>query len=181
MCLKHVNAVIELYSDVKEDRETGSRSYFGAFDRLMVPENSEGKLVAPGFVAVVRFNFLGTADEEKKLENYIEQKRGCLEVKLLLSKCSDYEELRSAYPLGEFEIDLAKLEGSIKKACFHYLNYTHIINVGRLVLEPGAGVYVVKAVARWKPQAGMAQEESEFGVQAMYHLEICDASAQGSG
>lgn len=181
MCMKYVNAVIELYSDVKEDRETGSRSYFGAFDHLMVPEDNEGKLVAPGFVSVVRFNFLGTADEEKKPENFVEQKRGCLEVKLLLSKCSDHEELRLAYPLGEFEIDLAKLEGSIKKACFHYLNYTHIVNVGRLVLEPGAGTYVVKVVARWKPKADIAREESEFSVQAMYHLEVCDISAQDSG
>lgn len=181
MCLKYVNAVIELYSDVREDRKTGSRSYFGAFDRLMVPENREGKLELPGFASVVRFNFLGTADEGKKLENFVEQKRGCLEVKLLLSKCSDQEDLRMAYPLGEFEIDLAKLEGSIKKACFHYLNYTHIINVGRLVLEPGAGVYVVKAVARWRPQPGVAPEESEFSVQAMYYLEVCDANAQDGG
>ena len=181
MCLKYVNTVIELYSDVREDRETGSRSYFGAFDRLMVPENEERKLEVPSFASVVRFNFLGTADEKKSPKNFVEQKRGCLEVKLLLSKCSEHEDLRLACPLGEFEIDLAKLEGSIKKACFHYLNYTHIINVGRLVLEPGAGVYVVKAVARWKPQPDIATEESEFSVQAMYYLEVCDASAQGSG
>ena len=181
MCLKYVNTVIELYSDVKEDRETGSRSYFGAFDRLMVPENNEGKLVVPGFVSVVRFNFLGTADKEKSPGNFVEQKRGCLEVKLLLSKCSDYEESRLAYPLGEFEIDLAKLEGSIKKACFHYLNYTHIINVGRLVLEPGAGVYVIKAVVRWKPQIGISCGNPEFSIQAMYYLEVCNASAQDSG
>lgn len=181
MCLKYVNAVIELYSDVRTDRETGSRSYFGAFDRLMVPENEEGKLVVPGFAAVVHFNFLGTSDKERKLTNHVEQKRGRLEVKLLLSKCSDREDLRLANTLGEFTVDLAKLEGSIKKACFHYLNYTHIINVGRLVMEPGAGVYVVKAVARWKPEPGIDEEESDFTVQALYYLEVCDASAQDNG
>lgn len=181
MCLQYVNVVVELYSDVKEDRTTGSRSYIGAFDRLAVPENQDGKLELPGFVAVARFNFLGTSAPEKKQESFVERKRGCLEVKLLLSKCSGETELQQASVLGEFEIDLAKLEGSIKKACFHFLNYTHICNVGRMVLEPGAGSYVVKAVARWKPFPGISEDETDFTVQSMCYLEVCDADAQNGG
>lgn len=178
MCLQYVNTVIELYSDVKEDRMKGSRSYIGAFDRLAVSENRDGKLELPGFVAVARFNFLGTSVPEKKQISFVERKRGCLEVKLLLSKCSGEAELQQAAVLGEFEIDLAKLEGNIKKACFHFLNYTHICNVGRMILEPGAGSYVVKAVARWKSLSDILEDETEFTVQSMCYLEVCDANAQ---
>lgn len=115
MCLRCVNAVVELYSDVKEDRTTGSRSYIGAFDRLDVPRNKDGKLELPGFAAVARFNFLGASEPEERQDGFAERKRGCLEVKLLLSECGGEPESRRASVLGEFEIGLAELEGSIKE------------------------------------------------------------------
>lgn len=61
------------------------------------------------------------------------------------------------------------------------MNYTHICNVGRMILEPGAGSYVVKAVARWKPLPGISEGETDFAVQSMCYLEVHDADVQNGG
>lgn len=174
MSLDRVNAVVELYADVENSAANG-KNYIGAFDRLTLEKNKEGKLQTSKFFVVTRFNLLGTSVPAEAENNPVEKKRGCLEVKVVLSKCSTDKSQQKMCELTNFEIDLQALEPRICKACFHYLNRTYETEVSDLVLDYGAGIYVVKVAVRWKAEPG--EPENEFTVQSMYWLEINDASA----
>lgn len=164
MCMKYINANAMCFKSLTMN-DGKIISYNAPFTGIRANRDAE-ELTIENFIIVTAINILGTNNEDKKIENPLEQGE-TIEFIIRLTKCDRIEENRIGVDLDKFSLDLQKMKenNQINTACFDFLDYTRIINVKSLSLPGGTGKYVIKILTKRK-------SEDEYSVQAMTPLEI---------
>lgn len=170
MCMKYVNATVELFNAVEMGPNGNAVSFLGAFDYLRAQRSPNGDPVSGSFEVVTHLNLLGTDNRDNIPTCHVEQRSGILEVSIKLARVSTSTDKRKVLLLDQFDLDLEEMERSqqIRRACFNYLNYCRITHVNQMVFEPGPGDYVIKVEVRWKGDG----ENSPLAVQALCPLTV---------
>lgn len=164
MCIKAVNAVVDLYSDVRTDPITKMDEYIGSFDEMVLSREdfSDGKpLMTKSFKVVTRFGLLGSHRDQ---ETNLVMKKGKLDVVVRLARLGEEKQMT----LDSFTIDVADPTMNICQACFPYLTYQRVTPVAPIELMYGAGGYVVKVLVK----SSLIDTEGKYSVQAMHPLSI---------
>ncbi len=163
MCLPNINITAKLYKNVytKDDIQC----FEAPFDTI-VAQTKDGVMSISDFYLVLNFNLLGTANEEKKATNIVEN-RETLTVLIRMAKLSKDISKQLYNNLIQFDIDLSENKNLIAKACVPYVQYERILKVNKLILpeSSGLGNYVIKVLVKTK-------ESSRWNVQTMIPLRV---------
>lgn len=164
MCKRYVNATMALFSDIKLSTDGIPQSFIGLFDTVDYKVDKNKQINLPPFYILTRFTFLGTKSEDLSTPNPMRDNTR-FHIKIRLTKCSSEDKEQQYIDLDQFVIDIANETPS--RACFDYLNVTHITQQPNLVLEPGDGKYVIKVLIRDEDEE---QNGEKYTIQSMYPL-----------
>ena len=161
MCMKSVNATIDLFASVK----TGDCEVFSMpFDtiRCIIEENI---LYISDFYIVSNFNLMGTTDAQRKVQNIVEN-LGNLQCLIRLTKISGDPKKRLSWDIDRFDIDCSNKENRFEEACVACVNFKKITKVNRIVLsDEYIGQYALKVLVR-------CSDEDKWEVQTIKRLTV---------
>lgn len=179
MCMPNLSAILRLYGGVlraesDKDNIEALVKPFSSIEASTETYEKTGDIVycIGPFSIFTRFCFMGASkdkDENKPSYNILE-KRGCLEVKIRLTKLDENCNQVGFSDLVDFEIDLNDEKNKIHVACSReFFNCSHESSFEKMQLPFDYGKYVVKVLVREK---GNDEHKDIHFIQAIYPLEI---------
>lgn len=162
MCMRSVNAILNLFASVRKTDEYISFSV--PFDTIKcifinnVPYISE-------FFIVANMNLMGTTNEEAKKINVVENRKElfCL---IRLTKTSNVSTERVSWDIEQFSIDTSDKTYRFDDACVPTVNYRKIVEVQNIELtENYRGDYALKLLVR-------TSENDPWDVQSIVRLTV---------
>ncbi len=170
MCMKNVNAVARLYNEVEMGNNPNRVSTFkNQFDIISAKFNNENNPYIGDFYIISEINLLGTAVQEDKETNIVEQQKKA-KFKVRITKISDERDRQYSWDVDEFEIDTSKDGLIIEGACVPYVNFTKVSEVNKIQLTPNdySGEYVIKILL----ESQNSSEERPWIVQSISRLSV---------
>ena len=159
MCMKNINATLNLFANYRTDGDATSFSV--PFDTIKC-NISENIPYISNFHIVSNFCLMGTTQEECKEENVVE-KRGKLYCLVRLTKLSTDPDKRYSWDVKEFVINTDDNDLRFEGACVPCVNFRSTISIRsvKLISDDYLGDYALKILVRereddkWQPQSIM--------------------------
>lgn len=167
MCMKYVNAAIECFLSVREEKGCPI-VFINPFDEILSNKKEDGKFYLPDFKLITNINIIGTADQIKQTDHILYRDGGKLDFIIRLTKCHRDINRRIYYDLDSFSLDIKSLRKSdqMDMACFDFVNYARKTNVLSFGLKEN-GPYVIKLLIKDEKQG-----DDEYSVQFMKRLDV---------
>lgn len=189
MCMKYLNAIIVPYKSAFSTSDGAITALNAPLCAVNCQEVKDGKAILEDFVVMTDLNFLGTAHEDHKKDNPLEQGKK-IGIIIRLTKCAQNVEDRKYIDLDKFVIDLAevKAKGWTHKACFDYYNHARLTRIPDDIRwipvgqdgQPAVGNYVLKVIVE-DFKTGIQTVQSMCPLQILPVGELPRESALGLG
>lgn len=167
MCMKYVNATMRCFDSVLTKDNSTIISLTGPFDTIY-GKFENGKVSIPYFSILTEIAIMGTASEDNKKENPVENDEN-LHFTIRLTKCDKNPENRMGLDLDSFDIDLKehKKEDNLSLACYQFYNRLRITKVNSITFPVfDTGKYVLKILVNntGNPDDNIIQSMTPFTV-----------------
>lgn len=162
MCMKSVNATVNLFASVRKSDEYISFSV--PFDTIKCIIRNNVPYISDFFI-VANMNLMGTTREDAKKINVVENNKElfCL---IRLTKISNNPDERVSWDIEQFSIDTSDKTFRFDDACVPTVNYRKIVEVQNIELtENYRGDYALKLLVR-------TSEKDSWEVQSIVRLTV---------
>ena len=162
MCMKSVNATVNLFASVRKSEDYISFSV--PFDTIKCIIKNNVPYISDFFI-VANINLMGTTNEDTKSLNVVESNKElfCL---MRLTKISKDSSERVSWDIEQFSIDASDKTYRFDDACVPTVNYRKIVQVQNIELtENYRGDYALKLLVR-------TSDDEPWEVQSIVRLTV---------